>query len=198
MVLPKLAQIADYAVEAESRPISQYQGRPRLLALILSYVNRCQELEDAAWDVILRRMIDNAEDSQLDTIGKIVGQLRNGQDDATYRIYITARIRINRSQGHPDDVIDVLQLIDSAVFSYSEFYPCAAWIEYSEPPTASAAVLFDLARLAIASGVQLFLVAETQTDGFLFGDDTVGGQVDATHGLSNEAESTGGYLAGIW
>jgi len=197
MTLPQLAQIDNYAAEAELRPISQYQGKPRLLAWILSYVRRCQELEDAAWDVILRRMIDNAENAQLDTIGKIVGQLRNGQDDPTYRIYITARIRINRSHGHPDDVISVLQLIESAAFGYGEYYPCTAWIEFTAPPSADPRVLSDLAKLAVASGVQLFLV-EAATDGLEFGDDTIGGEIDSVHGLSDESELTGGAIAGIW
>jgi len=198
MTLPQLEQIADYAVEAELRPISQYQGRPRLLALILSYVNRCQELENAAWDVILKRMIDNAENAQLDTIGKIVGQLRSGQSDATYRVYITARIRINRSHGHAEDVIDVLKLIDSAAFSWIEYYPCTVWLEYTEPTSTDPAVLVDLARLAAPSGVQLFLVETAEADGLEFGDDTIGGEVDAAHGLSDESEVTGGTIAGIW
>jgi len=198
MTLPRLEQIADYAVEAELRPLSQYQGKPRLLALILSYVNRCQELENAAWDVILKRMIDNAQDAQLDTIGEIVGQLRNGQTDSVYRIYITARIRINRSHGHTTDIIDVLQLIESAAFSYTEFYPCTVWLEYTEPAATAPAVLIDLAKLAAPSGVQLFLIETTEDDGLEFGDDTIGGEVDATHGLSDESEVTGGSIAGIW
>jgi hypothetical protein len=198
MTLSTFAQITDYADEAGTRPLEQYQGKPRLLALLLSFVNRCQELENAAWDVIIKRMIDNAHDAQLDTIGKIVGQLRGAQADDIYRIYITARIRINRSQGHPDDVIDVLRLVDAATFTYTEFYPATAVVEYASAPTADPQVLAALARLAISAGVRFNLIAQSQTNDFLLGDDTVGGQVDTQHGLSDEAESTGGCLAGIW
>ena len=198
MTLPQLEQIADYAGEAELRPISQYQGRPRLLAWILSYIKRCQELENAAWDVILKRMIDNAENAQLDTIGKIVGQQRNGQLDAVYRVYITARIRINRSHGHATDIIEVLQLVEAALFSYSEFTPCTAWVEYLHPPTTDPAILVALAKLAAPSGVQLFLVESADEGGLEFGDDTIGGELDSVHGLSDESEVTGGSVAGIW
>ena len=159
MTLPQLAQIDDYADEATTRPISQYQDRPRLLAWILSYVNRCQELEDAAWDVILKRMIDNAENAQLDTIGKIVGQLRNGQSDSVYRIYITARIRINRSQGHADDVIDVLILVEAAALAYSEYYPATSLVTYADAPATDPRILIDLGKLAISAGVRLLLTA---------------------------------------
>lgn len=199
MTLPQIEQIADYAGEAELRPISQYQGKPRLLAWILSYVNRCQELENAAWDVILKRMIDNAEAAQLDTIGKIVGQLRNRQTDGTYRIYITARIRVNRSLGHADDAIDVLRLIEAALFTYTEFYPGVAIVEYLTSPTADPRILSDIAQQAVSAGVRLFLITtEDEDDAFLLGDDTIGGEIDADHGLSDEAGLTGGSLAAIW
>ncbi|HYQ47146.1 MAG TPA: DUF2612 domain-containing protein [Polyangiaceae bacterium] len=159
MTLPQLAYIDDYADEASERPISQYRDKPRLLALILSYVRRCQELENAAWDVILKRMIDNAENAQLDTIGKIVGQSRGGQSDSVYRAYITARIRINRSQGHADDAIDVLMLVDAGIPAWTEYYPASARIDYTDGPATSPLILIDLAKLAIAAGVQLLLVA---------------------------------------
>lgn len=198
MTLPTLAQITDYADEAATRPLEQYQARPRLLALILSVVNRCQELENASWDTIIRRMIDNAQDAQLDTIGKIVGQLRGGQSDDLYRIYIIARIRSNRSEGHPDDVIEVLQLIEAAAFVYTEFYPGVAVVEYQATTTTDPAVLADIAQRVVGAGVRVYIIEQAQTDGFLLGDDTIGGEIDPAHGLSNEALSTGGYLAGIW
>lgn len=159
MTLPSLAQITNYEAEAVTRPLEQYQNRPRLLALLLSFVRRCQEIENAAWDVILKRMIDNAQNAQLDTIGKLVGQIRNGQDDATYRVYITARIRINRSHGHPDDVIQVLQLIESTAFQYTEYSPASAVVSYLTPPNTSPTLLLSLAKLAIDAGVKLFLIA---------------------------------------
>jgi hypothetical protein len=199
MTLPQLAHIDDYADEAEVRPISQYQDKPRLRALILSYVNRCQELENAAWDVILKRMIDNAENAQLDTIGKIVGQQRRtGQSDAVYRIYITARIRINRSQGHADDVIDVLQLVEAGALTWTEYYPAGALIEYAAPTATDPTILAELARLAVAAGVRLDITAGLEVDGFLLGDDDAATTVDVTHGLADDGETVGGFLSGAY
>lgn len=183
MTLPTLAQITNYAEEAAERPIDQYRDKPRLLGWMLSYVNRCQELESAAWDVIIKRMIDYATDSQLDTIGKIVGQRRNGQSDHTYRVYITARIRINRSQGHADDVIDVLMLVEAALFAYTEYYPASALIEYGATPSTAPNVLIDLAKLAVSAGVQLQLTAIPEG---LDSDNTFECRIDI-HGDADEA-----------
>jgi hypothetical protein len=199
MTLPQLAQIDDYADEAAERPISQYQDKPRLLALILSFVRRCQELENAAWDVILKRMLDSAENAQLDTIGKIVGQSRNEQSDSVYRIYITARIRINRSQGHADDAIDVLALVDAGIPTWTEYYPAAATIEYPVAPSTDPAILVDLAKLAVAAGVRLEVIASSGVGGlFLFGDDASYSVADSAHGLADDGETIGGHLSGVY
>lgn len=201
MTLPIFAQVTNYATEAADRPIDQYKGLPRLLGWILSYVNRCQELENAAWDVILKRMIDNAQNAQLDTIGKIVGQSRGTQADAVYRVYITARIRINRSQGHADDVISVLMLIDSAAFSWTESYPASALIQYTTTPSADPGVLLSLAKLAVSSGVQLELVAPAPgaDPAYLFTASNFGDSGDPNKGFGALGSTAyGGQLSSVY
>ncbi len=44
----------------------------------------------------------------------LVGEPRKGRDDTTYRRFIRARIRINRSEGTAKDIFDVLGLITSS------------------------------------------------------------------------------------
>src|SRR5688572_13994483 len=103
-----LTKIADHVEQGLRLLLDQYKDKPRLTALLSSYLNRVQELEDAAWDVRIKRFVDDAVGAQLDGIGRIVGELRQGRDDVTYRLFILARIRVNLSFGHADDVIDVL------------------------------------------------------------------------------------------
>lgn len=70
-----------------------------------------QDLENAMQQVLIKRGVDTAIGYQLDVIGKIVGQARNGLDDDTYRRYVRARIRVHNSTGTVEDAIRVSDLI---------------------------------------------------------------------------------------
>ena len=202
-----IALVSDHTQEALGLLIGAYRGLPRLSGLISAIVNRTQELESSNWDVLNKRLLDytdangnpaHATGAQLDTIGRLIGRGRNGQSDAAYLTYVRAQIFLNKSRALRGDVATLLQLLDPALFLYTEFYPCVIVIEYPVLPSTAPAVLADIAQHAVTGGVRLFIIAQAQTNGFLLGNDTAGGQVDPNHGLSNEAEATGGYLAGIW
>lgn len=122
-----LARVDDHVQSGLDLLISQYRGKPRLEALIASYLRRVQELEDAAWDVLISRLIDTATGIHLDTLGQLVGQSRISDDDEIYRLYVRARISANRSRGHPDDVISTAQIaLNGLEFEYREHY-AASW-----------------------------------------------------------------------
>jgi hypothetical protein len=194
-----LTKITDHVEQGLALLLSQYKDKPRLAALLSSYLRRVQELEDAIWDVLVKRLIDNAVDEQLRMIGRIVGQANEGGwDDDTYRIFIKGRIRANQSNGHGDDVIDVLNLVEAADFVLSEVYPAAMYVDFATPTIADPLILMELARRAKGGGVRLQL---------LYGDHDVG--IDAfsfcagttelastTEGFALSDASTGGYLSG--
>jgi hypothetical protein len=197
-----LQHITDHVEQAEDLLLEQYKNKPRTLALLRSFIRRCQELEDAAWEVLLQRFIDNAVGAQLDMLGRIVGQDLDGVDDETYRVYIKARIRVNRSHGRPDDVIDVLRLIETAAFIYSEQYPATAVVLYEEPSTAPDVALVDLLGATRAGGTALFLLAGDSgaDDHFLWADvgDNEQPADDAAHGFADtDTPDEGGKLKNV-
>jgi hypothetical protein len=122
-----LVKTDDHIDQAQGLLIDQYAERPRLAAFLASFSARCQEAEDMLWDVLWKRLIDNAEGHQLDMIGKIVGEPRRDRADNIYRLFVLARIRINWSQGTPNDVIDVVGLVQGSAnsFRYREVYPAS-------------------------------------------------------------------------
>jgi hypothetical protein len=67
--------------------------------------NLAIDLATKVWDV------DLATGVQLDRLGKLVGQVRNGYVDDVYRRYIRARIAVNRSKGKRADLIKIARLI---------------------------------------------------------------------------------------
>jgi hypothetical protein len=107
------------------RLIERWKGKPNLAAILASYTDQLQLLENALWDIITARLVDYAEGAQLDAIGRIVGEIRQGQNDAQYRARLRVRIRINQSFGTAEDVIIVLQMLDAALFAFVESGLCA-------------------------------------------------------------------------
>jgi hypothetical protein len=194
-----LTHITDHVSAGLARLIGQYQDKPRIAALLSSYLRRVQELEDATNDVLVKRLIDNAADAQLDAIGRIVGEVRDGKSDATFRLFILARIRINLSFGHGDDVIDVLNLVESSAFLLREYWPATMFVDYAVPTTVAPSTLIQLARLAKSAGVRLQI---------LYGAEDIGGEAfslcagtvplaSTTEGGALTDLSTGGYGSGV-
>lgn len=72
---------------------------------------QCQNFEDTVLALLLQRVIDNAVGAQLDLLGKLAGQARNGLEDVDYRRYIRARVAAHNSDGLISDVIKVVRLI---------------------------------------------------------------------------------------
>jgi Protein of unknown function (DUF2612) len=70
-----------------------------------------QDVENALIQLLNQRGVDTAVGAQLDVLGRVVGQLRGGLDDDTYRRYIRARVAANRSDGKREDVVRVCQLV---------------------------------------------------------------------------------------
>lgn len=102
-----------HVVEARKLLIGQFRGKPVIQAFLDAYVKRLQDVEDVLWDVVDKRILDNATAAQLETLGKLVGEIRRGRTDAQFRLGIRIRIRVNRSKGRITDVIDVAGLANA-------------------------------------------------------------------------------------
>lgn len=78
---------------------------------LVAVAGEIQAVEDALQQLYSERSIDVAVGVQLDILGKIVGQRRNGMVDDDYRRIIRARIATNRSKGTITDLITVARLV---------------------------------------------------------------------------------------
>lgn len=118
-------KVTTHVAEAKALLISQFRGRPVIEGLLSSWVGPLQELENVLWDIIDKRILDDAVDAQLDTLGKLVGEKRAGRDNDRYRASIRVRIRVNRSKGRAEDILQVARLLDASA-TYLE-YRFLAW-----------------------------------------------------------------------
>lgn len=83
----------------------------RIVKLLKAWTSTLQPIEDTAQAMILQKNVDDAEGAQLDALGKLVGQGRAGLDDVSYRLYIKARIAVNRSNGTFNELIKITVLV---------------------------------------------------------------------------------------
>ncbi len=143
-----------------SRLIERWKNQPNVIAFLRSYLEEMQELEEAIWFVIFGRMPDYAEGDQLDQLGKIVGRRREGLPDELFRVFIKAQIRVNQSFGRALDVIEIIQIVESAAFLLTE-RPIASMLVRFLETTASGYVsqaIVSLVKAGRAGGVSLLVV----------------------------------------
>jgi len=169
-------QITDHVDAGLGLLLSQYQEKPRISALLTSYLSRVQELDDVAWDVLISRLLDNATGAQLAVLGKIVGQARIEDDDESYRLRIRTRIRANQSLGHPGDIIEVALLafdVDPTDLIHTELYPSSSVVETlvpTTPETAEIAHDFFMVAKAIGTSVTTYFSDDAEEYTFAFSD----------------------------
>jgi hypothetical protein len=173
--------------EALVRLVGPMWGRPRIAALLQSYINEVQGVEDAAWSIIESRHVNSATGVHLDTLGKLVGVPRFTSDDDTYRNVVRAKIAANRSNGTTDALITVVRLagdVTSPVL-VSHPGPATVRVELSEEvdDAGFAALVFILPR-ARAAGVRLVLVRPPAGGGLLAASSVSGGGGDLASSIS--------------
>lgn len=117
----------DYAAIAVPRLASQFEGSPKIKALMAAIVGPLTTVETDADALVSGRWIDTAVGVQLDGCGGIVGEARHGRDDDAYRAAIKFRVFVNVSKGTPTDLVRGLKfLTDPTDCQYLEAYPATA------------------------------------------------------------------------
>jgi hypothetical protein len=161
-------QNTEYEAIAEGRFLDQFKNSVDLKALSKAFAEQIQDLESAAFEVILERSLDDAVGVQLTTLGKIVGEPRTTSDDELFRQRIRARLRINRSSGTAEDLIAIVTLLTLAfaeTFELRDEPPAQLRITVIDPmQSMTAAELHRLLELADAAGVRLLLQFNSSLD----------------------------------
>lgn len=126
------------------------------------------DFELAAQQVLTQRSVDNAIGAQLDVLGRLVGQPRNGvTDDALYRRYVRARIAANVSDGTIEDAIRIAKCVialSAAVYVVDNIGAggYVLRVEGVSTPEDVANVLIQLLRDGTAGGCRVILESSRQ------------------------------------
>lgn len=190
-----IVEITDHDARALARLIEQFKKKPRISGVLSAVNAQTQELEGVLFGMLLNRSYANAEGQQLDNIGGIVGLTRvPGDNDATYRMKLAARISQNTGFGTPENIIALIAFVTGSVSTHlTEVFPALVFA------TIDAAVADDDAEAVVGiiqsllpAGVRLgFVASGDDNDAFVF-EDGVG------HGFGDYYDrSVGGKFAYI-
>lgn len=157
----------DHNAAALARLCQQFKGKPGIEALVSVFAQRYNTLEAVFWALLTQRTLDSAIGAQLDVIGNLVGQQRNGiLDDDLYRRYIRARIVTNNSRGRIEDLIKVSRLVVNnttvqIIVNLSGVASVVVRINLARLEWGVAAVLIDFLRHTVVGGDRPVLEFET-------------------------------------
>ncbi len=147
--------VTDHAERAVALLTERYR-QPSISALLRSWVNRVQELENAYFDLLTKRGVSNGVGTVLDLLGKIVGQPREGRLDDLYRVWIAARVLVNQSSGTHPQLIALVQKLVSFQHDVrlEDEYPAAFTMHVDVPIDGPTGVqIAKLLKVARAGGI---------------------------------------------
>lgn len=164
-----ITKITDHQQQGIKRLISQYKEKASIESLLNTYFVQIKELENLFFDLLNNRNIQSAIGLQLDNLGTILGEPRNGTTDDIYRVLLLTRITRNNSEGTPEDLIGIFNTIMGAVFSiYYEIFPAEFnLIAVNPTPIIPISSLRSILEQAKPAGVDLVTIS--QTGGSYFG-----------------------------
>lgn len=104
MSTPELEQIQDHAAIVVPLLLSQYQQSARLLGLVRSGCAQADDLEEALFQIRSGYWLSSAIGAQLDVLGRVYREQRNGRTDEDYRTAIKVRASMLVS-GNPEEIL---------------------------------------------------------------------------------------------
>ena len=199
-----ITAIADHCADGLAVLLEQYQESGELQELICSYLRVLQQSED---DVIAMlagmRDLDTAVGAQLDVIGRIVNERRDGGSDDDYRRRLRVAILVNRSDGKLEQLIEIVSLWQTFTggdsVRFKTYQPLTATIYLYADPVDPVGLMRRLRKAKEAtSALQLVYMPAGASATFRLSSAHASGPVDsATQGLSSTHSSTGGLFAGV-
>lgn len=148
----------EHFLQAVDNLIEFFKNGPRNQAVMESVADQLQELENTFWDCYTGYLLGSAVGAQLDVLGAIVTETRQGRADEDYRAAIRVRIKVIRSNGRAEELLSITSgMVPSASLSYREVYPAAIEITLSTLGSTTLRTVFNMLRLAKPGGVRLLV-----------------------------------------
>jgi hypothetical protein len=194
----------DHASFAAANLLAQYTDATRLKDALAVLMGEVQNAEDLTYEMLAERSVYTAIGVQLDTLGVLVGQGRidpYAALDEIYRLFILARIMVNKSDGRWPQILAVLERIGIyEPIGAREYYPATIQTECTAVIDATyAAAIWEIVQDAGPAGVRWDFIWSTysETDVFTLSSQVGTNETDIARGTSNLAGTTGGRVCGM-
>lgn len=188
--------ITTHASDALKKLLEQYKFKPNIKSVIDIYTKQIQDLEDAIQPLFTERAVANAIGVQLDLIGAVVGQAREGNNDDRYRILIHVKIGQNISEGDIPRIIDVFKLLTGSAYVHlinlnDASIQLMATVDFADQDEVD--FIFRNMQKVVAGGVRIdHILCADETEAFAYAGVNAGAPA---LGYSNLAQTTGGKYA---
>lgn len=134
----------------------QYKDAPNLNKLLEVIASPFNELKVVFADIKNLLDIENNSGAQLDLIGEIVVQKRNGLNDADYRKLLRFKIKKNSSKSRVDDIVSILKFLTNGTRVVYSDNPPASYTIYTDGQTIPTNLRVELDKIS-AAGVSVII-----------------------------------------
>ena len=194
-----LVKITDRLTRTVNGILYQFKGLPNSEAIMASYGQQFQELEDMFIDLYLLQCLANATGQQLDELGVIVGLERGDRDDDNYRAALYGKIALNRTNARIEDLLlACTQIDDGTDYELTELGDATIKIQITPnlPSGIEIETYNDTLQAMKSGGVRLHIIYSTFANYFQWADADAK-QTDAGRGWSNDSRTNGGYWGDV-
>jgi len=205
--LPVAEPVTAHTQTGLDRMLDQFAGSVNLRLLASSYLDQAQAFENAAYPIMNARNLDWATGDRLDGIGDIISLERSGLVDADYRTALQIELRVLRSNGTGNELIEIIDaffpgfLTGGGDIDFYELYPKTIYVRLVDAnmgtqPAGTPDRVANTLRRAMSAATELLYVYGYYNDDELFTLSSQGAttESDTDTGLANTAQTTGGHL----
>jgi hypothetical protein len=122
-----ISKISDYKINADLL-LAQFQDSQKLKGMMQAMGDSRNDLETAIFEIRSEFEIDSAVGDQLDILGSIFAEDREGRDDTEYRQAIKAK-GARQYSGEPESIIEILKASYGATYvHYRPYYDAKYYI----------------------------------------------------------------------
>lgn len=198
-----LTRKTTHAIEARARLLHQLQDVAGLKILLDMFDVHVQEIEDVLWDLHEKRSdILTAIFAQLDNLGRLLAEPRDGAGDLDYRERLKAKIRVLRSSGTAPNLIKVFKLLlPNNNIIFEQLGGAGFILNIGQVNAAFVPIYIRFVRQAKSGGINAQLIYTTSDPAIAFtfsaNPDPTVLVIDAAKGFGDIAGTTGGHFSNI-
>jgi hypothetical protein len=153
----------DHTFEAREQVWNRFKRCPNFDNLARIIGHRFQLLSNELEDIRAIRSVDTDTGANLDALGALQGQAREGFSDLVYRSLIKAKTIANRSKGTSEEIITAARFLrfgDDSEIAFTQLFPAALSLEFTSAleTLQHQTLIADLLFQTKLGGVRMFVL----------------------------------------